>query len=226
MDWGDVGRAVAPWAPVVSSFFAMVSAGAAWLNIRLVLNNRRAERRAARPFFGLKDSAIKHIDGPLPHRTEIVVANFGGRPAYNIIGYMLLIEATLKKKVGQLIDFSLANELPPQIDMPIHRDSLYIEHFVEPLYILLVLDYLDPILDEEFVQWFILSWAGLHGSASGKMAYNIDHASIGDSERVFEYIETEMPGLLSPDVGSHERQQLVRRYLDALKASSDDLPSE
>ncbi|MCV2352431.1 hypothetical protein [Paucibacter sp. Y2R2-4] len=89
------------------------------------------------------------------------LSNAGVRPAMQLEGriYMTPVDAT----AAPLLDhrFSVANPIPANSPTPWYNDSLVLPREAPPHFVLLGIEYVDPIADKRFRQAFFMRWDGV-----------------------------------------------------------------
>ena len=110
--------------------------------------------------------------------------NIGIRPAYDLIGKIIIIDKELRDEPLATFDFSVANEIPTQTPTPWYTDGVQLPSDVSPQYIMLAIKYSDPILKQSFSQVFFMKW---DGAVKGRTQPDFVHVSKEEKQKVAEH---------------------------------------
>jgi len=156
MSWQTV------WASV-SAISGAVAAIAAFRTVRQSRVSSQEQIRAHRPYFKISHPRITPNPKTTPpsflYKVQLSIKNIGARPATKWIGQIHIINQDLKTPPEYKSVFSIATDVPPTGEHEWWKNDLFIQDGV-PLYIVLAIQYTDPIVKETFSQIFWFQWLG------------------------------------------------------------------
>ena len=146
----------------------------------------KEQERSNRPYFTLQEPGIKELPKNKDYRVQLTFYNIGKRPAINFEGEIFLMNQNLKEKPYQKIKFSVGNDIPINIPTPWYFDGLELLKEMNPIYIVVKVNYEDPITNEEYPQDFFMKWDGV---VEGETMLDFTHVSIDDKNKIKEVLE-------------------------------------
>ncbi len=85
----------------------------------------------------------------------------GVRPAYDLYGKIFIIDKNVIGKPNYSFDFSIADVIPANAPIPWNSDTLLLPRNLPAQYIVLAIEYSDPIVKKILDQIFYMKWNGV-----------------------------------------------------------------
>jgi len=173
-------------AGLIATIATAVLAITALITVYITISAWKEEREANRPYFTFKESpAVLLNDSP---EFEIVFTNVGEHPAVNLWSKSVVFNAELKTKPVALDEYALVNDIPKNAfaTLLIGLEELKTqtdEGNVDPHFVVIVLKYEDPIIDEYFEQKLYIKWNGMEN----KKRLSTTHAQEDEKQKIVQY---------------------------------------
>lgn len=145
----------------ISSMCAVITVVIAFYSIRMTISDRKKDRETSRSYFAIYEPGIKKLPESPPYRIQITFSNIGRHPSDGLEGNIFFIDASLQSKPESIIPLSVANDIPPNSPTPWHYDNFIPPKNMPKKYIVVLIEYYDPILKKEFNQPFFMKWDGV-----------------------------------------------------------------
>lgn len=158
----------------VSAVGGAVSALAALATIWQSRLSSREARDAQRPYFLLEAPGIKPLPQSPPFRVMLPLRNSGARPATQLEGRIYIAPVLPGAAPIMDIRFSVANPIPPNSPTPWYNDTLVLPTECQPHFVLLGIEYFDPLSGRRYRQAFYMRWDGVQ---SGKTQPDFVHVT-------------------------------------------------
>ncbi|MBO8129934.1 MAG: hypothetical protein H0Z29_00265 [Candidatus Marinimicrobia bacterium] len=188
MDYSEIVKILSnekTWA-IVAAISGAIAAIAALLTVYHARIAWKEQIGSNRPYFTIAEPGIKPLPQSPPYRIQITMENIGGRPAYDLLGKIYIINKNLKSGPQFTFDFSVANEIPVKTPTPWYNDSLQLPTNVPPQYIIFAIKYRDPVIDRSFTQVFFMKWDGV---INGQTHPDFVHVSKNEKEKIADHIK-------------------------------------
>lgn len=181
-------KSIANYTSLIATIATAVLAITALVTVYITISAWREEREANRPYFTFKESPQVIINQSPDF--EIQFTNVGEHPAVGLWSKSLVFDAGLKEKPIAQDEYALVNDIPKNASatLLISLDSLAKqakEGNVGPHFIVIMLRYDDPIIDERFEQTLYIKWSGIKG---GEMLPT-NHAEENEKQIIIKYFE-------------------------------------
>ncbi len=181
----DIIRNEKTWT-VITALSGAVTSIAALFIVIYTMTTWKEQIESNRPYFTItKPGIIQLQQGPW-HRLQITMENIGVRPAYDLYGKIFIMDKNLISEPRFAFELSIANEIPAKIPTPWHNDSLRLSTNIPPQYIVLAIEYSDPILKKSFDQIFYMKWNGV---TEGQPDSNFVYMSIDEKMKIEDRIK-------------------------------------
>ncbi|RNC28756.1 MAG: hypothetical protein AWM53_01197 [Candidatus Dichloromethanomonas elyunquensis] len=180
---------IANYTSIIATVATAILAITALITVYITLSAWREEREANRPYFTFYDSPAVVFNSESP-QFEIKFTNVGEHPAVDLWSKSLVFNTNLKEKPIAEDEYALVNDIPKnasatlmiglgQIEKQAHEGN------VEPQFIVIVLRYQDPIINEKFEQTLYVRWNGMQ---KGKVLPTT-HAEEEEKKIILQYFE-------------------------------------
>lgn len=177
---------------VVSAVASSLAAIAALITVKLLINARKEELEVKRPYFTISKPGIKQLPNSPPYRIQITMENVGVHIAQNNKINIYFIDSALAREPDHSNEHSIANDIPPNSPTPWYVDTLLLPPNMPPKYIVVMIEYEDPILKKKYSQRFYMKWSGVE---NGKTHPHFTHVDIEEKKRIIQYFEQHLkPG--------------------------------
>ena len=159
------------WAVTTALSGAVTSIVALFIVI-YIITTWKEQIESNRPYFTITKPGIIKLPQSTRHRIQITMENIGVRPAYDLYGKIFIMDEKLRSEPQFALELSIANEIPAKTPTPWHDESLQLSKNVPPQYIVLAIEYSDPILKKSFDQTFYMKWNGvIEGQPDSNFVY-------------------------------------------------------
>ena len=167
-----------------TAVFAIISL----ISVFITINTWQIQREAARPYFTFHESPTIQLSHEVSFDFKFI--NVGTHPATELTSETLVFHENLLEKPILIDTYSVVNDIPRDTatSLLLHLNAKQInptEPNLEGYYIVIRLDYLDPILKERFNQVIFIKWPGVN---QGRVQPLI-HMEAGEKQQVMQYIK-------------------------------------
>ena len=169
----------------VSTFFVAIAAIASLIAVSHSIKVWNEQKELNRPYFTIVEPGFKKLPESPPYRIQITLMNNGVRSAYDLYGKFLSLDINLTSEPNEEINFSIANEIQANNPTPYFNDTIEFCNNESPQYIVVGINYYDPILKQSFTQKFFMKWNGVK---NGKMYPDFFHISKEEKKKIEEYL--------------------------------------
>ena len=176
------------WSSIVATVATVVLAVTALITVYITVSAWRAERESARPYFTLKDSPKVQLTPEV--NFEFKFTNAGVHPAVNLHSKSLVFDQSLAKEPVHQDEFDLVNEIPKDTSSSLlitidKKDINPGQLNINPHFIVIDLQYDDPIIKKKYNQTIFLKWNGvLNGQLQA-----IVHLRLEEKEKILAYLK-------------------------------------
>jgi hypothetical protein len=163
LNWSSIMATISATILAVSSVFTSYITFSTWSHIQ----------ETSRPYFSITGSPeVTNWDDP---SLSMHLVNAGGHPAENLNSHIIIKLAETGQDIYERND-SLLNTTPKGGEIHLLIDLSEWQEggkspFAHELYLTLLLNYHDPLLQQDFEQKFYLKWSGLVGDRYEEMTY-------------------------------------------------------
>lgn len=174
------------WSSIIATVGTCVLALTAMITVTVTLNAWKIDRESSRPYLSLRESPQVELKSGL--RLEFKFSNVGIHPAVNLASRTIVFAEKLQDKPIHNEPNYLVNEIPQDMSssLVIALDPYEVdisEPDVNPYYIVLHLEYVDPIINQQYQQTLYYRWSGIKGGE----AQPVVHVEVREKENIVNY---------------------------------------
>ncbi|HHY26520.1 hypothetical protein [Desulfitobacterium sp. PCE1] len=178
------------WSSIVATVGTSILALTATITVAVTLNAWKIDRESSRPYLSLREPPKVELKSGL--KLEFKFTNVGIHPAENLASRTIVFEEKLQDKPIQNEPNYLVNEIPQDMSssLVIALDSYEVdisEPYVSPYYIVLHLEYADPIIYQQYEQTLYFRWSGIDGGE----VQPVVHVEVGEKENIVNYFKAQ-----------------------------------
>ncbi|AGA69445.1 hypothetical protein Desdi_2000 [Desulfitobacterium dichloroeliminans LMG P-21439] len=167
-----------------TAVFAIISL----ISVFISINTWQTQREASRPYFTFKESPSIELASEVS--LEFRFFNVGAHPATELTSKTMVFHENLAENPILIDTYRVVNDIPRDTatSLLLHLDSNYVDANdpnLDAFYIVIRLDYWDPILKEPFFQTIFVKWPGVYQDRVQPLI----HMEAGEKERVIQYIK-------------------------------------
>lgn len=176
------------WSNIVATIATTVLALTALITVYLTVAAWQAQQETARPYFILKESPKIDLGNELSF--ELKFTNVGMHPAKDLSSVTVVFDEGLNGKPIHHDESAIVNEIPKDssssLVMIIPSQEVYPKQFnINAHYVVVDLEYADPILKKSYVQKIYLKWNGVQEE---KMQPTV-HVRVEEKGKIEEYLK-------------------------------------
>jgi len=176
------------WLNVIATMATTVLALTALITVYLTVAAWNAQQQTARPYFILKESPKVDLGNDLS--IELKFTNVGMHPAVNLSSETIVFDDRLIGKPIHHDESAIVNEIPKDssssLVMIMASEKIYPKQFnINAHYVVVVLHYLDPILDKSYSQLLYMKWNGV---LEDKMQPTV-HVKVEEKDKIDQYLQ-------------------------------------
>lgn len=175
---------------ILSTISGLIAAIVALITVSISISSLQEANQSKRPYFIIEKPGIKALPNSPPFRIQITLYNTGIHPAINTVGNIVFFNKSLDEEPQYNIVFSVANEIPNNSPTPWYTDSVFLPTNLSPQYIILKIDYGDPILEQLYSQTFYMRWNGVQ---DGITQPDFVHVGIDEKNNIINYLKEIKP---------------------------------
>lgn len=185
---GLKGDRLGKWSSIIATLGTMTLAITATITVFITLNAWKIDRESARPYLSLQDSPKVEDKSGLSF--EFKFSNVGTHPAINLASRTLVFLQNMDEPPIHDDQYHLVNEIPKNMttSMVIALESLEVADYElerNPSYIVVHLEYEDPITKGQYTQTLYYRWDGIEG---GDLKSAI-HVEVKEMEWITQYFK-------------------------------------
>lgn len=176
------------WSDLLVTIATVVFACTALITVFITISSWKQEREAARPYLTFKESPSVDIKNGLSF--ELKFTNVGEHPVTNLWSKSYVMEQSLKVTPIFIWQHSLVNDIPKNTSssllITIDKDKLNpTQSNINPYYIVVLLKYLDPMIQKRYTQSIYLRWNGV---INDKLQ-PIFHVEVEERDNILNYFK-------------------------------------
>jgi len=177
------------WSSIIATLGTLILAITALITVTVTLNAWKVQREATRPYLSLKESPKVEVQSGLI--LEFKFNNVGTHPAMNLSSQTIVFDKGLKNSPVQNDQVNLANEIPKDMSssLVIALESSEVDVSqpkIEPFYVVVHLEYLDPVINHQYRQTLYFKWNGIVGGSIQPVV----HVQVREKENILEYLKS------------------------------------
>lgn len=176
------------WTTIVATIATTILAITSLITVYITVTAWKEEREAFRPYLTVKESP--RVDLKNGVNFELRFTNSGTHPASNLSSKSLVFDQALAQEPIHHDEFDLANEIPNNTSssLVIGIDEKLInakQIDITPLFIVVDLQYDDPILNKSYNQIIYLKWNGVINGVPQPMV----HVRVEEKTQITDYLK-------------------------------------
>ena len=176
------------WSNIIATLATAVLALTALITVYLTVSAWKAQQETERPYFVLKESPKVDLGNELSF--ELKFTNVGMHPANDLSSETIVFDDRLNGKPIHHDETAIVNEIPKDssssLVMTIPSEEIYPKQFnINAHYIVVDLQYADPILSKSYNQTIFMKWNGVHEE---KMQPTV-HVKVEEIGKITDYLK-------------------------------------
>ena len=181
-------RHVIKWSSIVATVATSVLAITALITVYLTIAAWKIQQETTRPYFVLKESPKVELSNELS--LELRFNNVGVHPAVNLSSETVVFDEQLSTKPIYSDESSIVNEIPKDtassLVVTIPNEDIYPKQLnINSHYVVVDLQYADPILKKSYNQTIYMKWIGVR---EGKMQPTV-HVRVDERDKILDYFK-------------------------------------
>ena len=169
---------------ISTAIFAIVSI----ISVFISVTTWQAQREAARPYFTFKESPTIHLTDELSF--EFKFNNVGTHPATSLSSKTMVFDENLLQEPILVDDYTVVNDIPrdniTSLLLSINNSELLQESHINPHFIIIYLNYADPITRKIYNQTIYTKWAG----AIARKPQPLIHVEVSEKQKILNYLKS------------------------------------
>ncbi len=176
------------WSNIIATLATTVLAITALITVYLTVAAWKVQQETARPYFVLKESPQVVLGNELS--LELKFNNVGVHPAVNLSSETIVFAETLAGEPIHHDESAIVNEIPKDalsslvMILPSEKPN-YQQSDIKPHYVVVDLQYGDPILNKSYNQTIYMKWNGIE---KGKVQPTV-HVRIDEKTKILQYFQ-------------------------------------
>ncbi|EGW39983.1 hypothetical protein DOT_2067 [Desulfosporosinus sp. OT] len=176
------------WSSVIATMATTVIALTALITVYLTITAWKVQQNTSRPYFVLKESPIVDLNNELS--LELKFNNVGVHPAVNLSSETIVFDDRLSGNPIHHDESAIVNEISKDASsslvMIIPSDEINPKQTnINAQYVVVDLQYDDPILSKSFNQTIYMKWNGV---LEGKLQPTV-HVRVEEKAKILEYFK-------------------------------------
>lgn len=176
------------WTNIIATVATTVLALTALVTVYLTVAAWKVQQNAARPYFVLKESPQVDLGKELGF--ELKFTNVGIHPAVDLSSETIVFNNRLTGKPIHHDESAIVNEIPKDssssLVMTVPRGEINPQQMnIEAQYVVVDIQYADPILDKSYSQSIYLKWNGV---TEGKIQAT-EHVKVEEKKKILTYFK-------------------------------------
>lgn len=176
------------WSNIIATLATTVLALTALITVYLTVAAWKVQQETARPYFILKESPKVDLGKDLSF--ELKFTNVGMHPAVNLSSETIVFDGRLTGKPAHHDESAIVNEIPKDssssLVMSMPSGEVYpLQSNINAHYVVVDLQYADPILNKSYNQKIYLKWNGVREE---KMQPTV-HVKVEEKGKIDDYLK-------------------------------------
>lgn len=176
------------WSGSVVTISTAIFAFVSLISVYISVTTWQTQREAARPYFTFLESPSIMQTQKQCFEFEFKFKNVGTHPATNLSSRTLVFEQQLLEKPIIIDDYTVVNDIPrdttTSLLLSLQNKDLSADN-INPHFIVIVLNYADPIVHKSYTQTIYLKWAGVMAGRQQPLI----HVEISEKEGILHYLK-------------------------------------
>lgn len=168
---------------VSTAIFALVSI----ISVFISVTSWQTQREAARPYFTFKESPSIHLTDEL--RFELKFNNVGTHPATNLSSKSIVFSENLLQEPLLVDDYTVVNDIPRDTTtslLLIIKNADILQADIGPQFLVVHLNYADPITRTKYTQTLYTKWSGVVGNKPQPLM----HVELSEKQNILNYLKS------------------------------------
>lgn len=168
---------------VSTAIFALVSI----ISVFISVTSWQTQREAARPYFTFKESPSIHLADEL--RFEFKFNNVGTHPATNLSSKSIVFSEKLLQEPILVDDYTVVNDIPRDTTtslLLIIKNKDFLQADIGPQFLVVHLNYADPITRTKYTQTLYTKWSGVIGNKPQPLM----HVELSEKQNILNYLKS------------------------------------
>ena len=175
------------WSNLIATAATAVLALTALVTVYLTMAAWRVQQETSRPYFILKEPPQVNSGDELS--LDLQFSNVGVHPAVNLSSETIVFSEQLTGKPIHHDEQAIVNEIPKDdltsLIMILPGTSEFQQSNLKPHYLVVDLQYADPILNKSYTQTIYLKWNGIQ---EGKVQPTV-HVLVDEKTKILQYLK-------------------------------------
>lgn len=176
------------WTSIIATVATTVLALTALITVYLTVAAWKVQQNAARPYFVIKESPRINLEKELGF--ELKFTNVGIHPAVDLSSETIVFDDRLTGKPIHHDESAIVNEIPKDsassLVMTVPSDEIYPQQSnIPPQYVVVNIQYADPILKKFYNQSIYLKWNGV---IEGEVQPTV-HVRVEEKKKILTYFK-------------------------------------
>lgn len=173
---------------IIATIATSILAVTALITVYITVSAWSEEREANRPYFTFKDSpSVTLKESP---EFEIQFTNVGEHPAVGLWSKSIVFSTDLKQRPITVDEYALVNDIPKNAYATLLMSLKGLENKeksgeIPPYFIVIILKYEDPIINQRFEQTLYIKWNGMQKGEN----FSTVHAEAAEKAMILEYFK-------------------------------------
>lgn len=183
----EKSQGVLKWSNLIATAATAVLAITALVTVYLTMAAWRVQQETSRPYFILKEPPQVNSGNELS--LDLQFSNVGVHPAVNLSSETIVFSEQLTGKPIHHDEQAIVNEIPKDdltsLIMNLPGTSEFQQSNLKPHYLVVDLQYADPILNKSYTQTIYLKWNGIQ---EGKVQSTV-HVLVDEKTKILQYLK-------------------------------------
>ena len=175
------------WSSTIVTISTAIFAFVSLVSVFISVTTWQTQREAARPYFTFKESPAIHLIDELS--LEFKFNNVGTHPATSLSSRTIVFDETMQQEPILVDDYTVVNDIPrdttTSLLLSIKRSD-FLEADINPQFIIICLNYIDPITRKLYTQTIYTKWTGVIAQKPQPLI----HVEAGEKEKILSYLKS------------------------------------
>lgn len=175
------------WSSTIVTLSTAIFAFVSIVSVFISVTTWQAQREAARPYFTFKESPSIHLTDELSF--EFKFTNVGTHPATNLSSRTIVFDENFLQEPILVDDYTVVNDIPrdttTSLLLSIKRTE-FLQEDIKPQFIIIYLNYTDPITSKLYTQTIYTKWAGVVGQKPQPLV----HVEASQMKKILDYLKS------------------------------------
>ena len=177
------------WSSIIATLGTSILAITALITVTVTLNAWKVQRESSRPYLSLKESPKVEVQSGL--NLEFKFNNVGIHPAANLSSQTIVFEQRMEKPPIHNDRYDLVNEIPKDMSSSLvialePKEVDVSKPRLEPYYLVVYLEYKDPVVNHTYQQILFFKWNGVEGG----LMQPVVHVEVREKEEILKYLNS------------------------------------